>query len=93
MTARFLTLAQAAAELDTDEDAVLRSIESGDLLAIRPSPEVVRIPVPAFDAFKAGRRPSLRRVVRGTSRRNPSWANPCRPTIVPNESSLDTHDP
>jgi hypothetical protein len=76
MTARFLTLAQAAAELDTDEDAVLRSIESGDLLAIRPSPEVVRIPVPAFDAFKAGRRPSLRRVVRGTQPAEPKLGEP-----------------
>ena len=61
---RFITPAEAAAILRVSTDTVHRLISSGALPAIRVSPRIVRIPVPAFQAYQAERRPSKRRVVR-----------------------------
>ncbi len=60
---RYLTPAEAAEALRVSTDTVLRLVSSGDLPAIRVSPRVIRIPVPAFEAFAAGRQPRRRRVV------------------------------
>lgn len=60
---RYLTPAEAAAALRVSTDTVLRLVSSGELPALRVSPRVIRIPMPAFDAFQAGRRPVKRRVV------------------------------
>lgn len=64
---RFITPAEAASELRVSTDTVLRLISAGTLPAIRVSPRVIRIPVPALEAFRAGRTPSRRHVVRRTS--------------------------
>lgn len=61
---RYLTPSEAAAELRVSTDTVLRLIASGDLPALRVSPRIIRIPVPAFAVFQAGRRPTRRAVVR-----------------------------
>ncbi len=60
---RFLTPAEAASELRVSTDTVLRLIAAGTLPAIRVSPRVIRIPVPAFEFYRAGRVPTRRRVV------------------------------
>ncbi len=62
--ARYLTPTEAATELRVSTDTVLRLIASGDLPALRVSPRIIRIPVPAFAAFQAGRKPARRAVVR-----------------------------
>lgn len=62
--ARYLTPAEAAAELRVSTDTVLRLIASGELAALRVSPRVVRIPEPAFAVFLSGRTPTRRAVVR-----------------------------
>lgn len=62
--ARYLTPVEAATELRVSTDTVLRLIASGDLPALRVSARIIRIPVPAFAAFQAGRRSSRRAVVR-----------------------------
>lgn len=66
---RYLTPAEAADALRVSTDTVLRLVSSGELPAIRVSPRVIRIPIPAFEAFAAGRQPRRRRVV---TRRSPS---------------------
>lgn len=66
---RYLTPAEAADSLRVSTDTVLRLISSGELPAIRVSPRLIRIPIPAFEAFAAGRQPARRRVV---TRRSPS---------------------
>ena len=63
MAARYLTPAEAAEELRVSPDTILRLVSSGELAALRVSPRIIRIPVPAFEAFRAGRKPVLRRVV------------------------------
>lgn len=63
MNDRYLTPAEAAAELRVSTDTVLRVIASGDLPAIRVSQRVIRIPRPAFELFREGRKPQRRRVV------------------------------
>jgi excisionase family DNA binding protein len=62
--ARYLTPSEAATELRVSTDTVLRLISSGELPALRVSPRIIRIPVPAFVAFQAGRQPTRRAVVR-----------------------------
>jgi excisionase family DNA binding protein len=62
--ARYLTPAEAATELRVSTDTVLRLIASGALPALRISSRIIRIPVPAFTAFQAGREPAHRVVVR-----------------------------
>jgi excisionase family DNA binding protein len=69
---RFLTPAEAAADLRVSTDTVLRLISAGTLPAIRVSSRVIRIPVPAFEAFQAGRTPTHRRVVTRRSASEPS---------------------
>ena len=64
MSNRYLTPAEAAEALRVSTDTVHRLIASGDLPALRVSPRIVRIPLPAFEVFQAGRRPTRRRVVR-----------------------------
>ncbi len=64
--ARYLTPSEAATELRVSTDTVLRLISSGELPALRVSPRIIRIPVPAFVAFQAGRRSARRTVVRRT---------------------------
>jgi excisionase family DNA binding protein len=61
---RYLTPVEAATELRVSTDTILRLIASGDLPAVRVSTRIIRIPVPAFIAFQAGRRPARRAVVR-----------------------------
>ena len=68
MAARFLTPAEAAEELRVSPDTILRLISSGELAALRVSLRIIRIPVPAFEAFRAGRKPMLRRVESAASR-------------------------
>lgn len=60
---RYLTPAEAGEALRVSTDTVLRLVASGELAALRVSPRVIRIPLPAFEAFAAGRRPVKRRVV------------------------------
>ena len=60
---RYLTPAEAATELRVSTDTVLRLIAAGDMPALRVSPRVLRIPVPAFQAFQEGRGTERRRVV------------------------------
>ena len=62
--ARYLTPSEVATQLRVSTDTVLRLITSGDLPALRVSPRIIRIPVPAFVAFQAGRRSARRVVVR-----------------------------
>jgi len=61
---RYLTPIEAATELRVSTDTILRLIASGDLLALRVSPRIIRIPAPAFAAFQVGRRSERRAVVR-----------------------------
>lgn len=60
---RYLTPGEAAAELRVSTDTVLRLISSGDLPALRVSPRIIRIPLPAFIGFQAGHRSARRAVV------------------------------
>jgi len=64
LQARYMTPAEAATELRVSTDTVLRLIASGDLPALRVSARIIRIPVPAFTAFQAGRTPARRAVIR-----------------------------
>ena len=61
---RYLTPSEAAAQLRVSTDTILRLIASGELAAIRVSARIIRIPMPAFIAFQAGRVPERRAVVR-----------------------------
>lgn len=61
---RYLTPSEAAIELRVSTDTILRLISSGELPALRVSPRIIRIPVPAFVAFQAGHPPERRAVVR-----------------------------
>ena len=69
---RYLTPAEAASELRVSTDTVLRLIASGELLALRVSPRVIRIPVPAFKQFQQGRPVVRRRVITVASTEEPS---------------------
>lgn len=64
MNDRYITPAEAADTLRVSSDTVHRLIASGELPALRVSARIVRIPVPAFEAFQAGRATARRRVVR-----------------------------
>ena len=70
---RYLTPAEAAQELRVSTDTILRLIGSGDLVALRVSPRVIRIPRPAFEQFQQGRKPQRRRVVTQPSTIEPSF--------------------
>ena len=60
---RYLTPAEAAAQLGVSADTIRRRIRSGELPAIRVSPRVIRIPVPAFELFRTGRQLRRRLVI------------------------------
>ncbi len=72
MNARYLTPAEAAAELRVSTDTVLRLISAGTLPAIRVSSRIIRIPVPAFRMFQEGRKPQRRHVVTRPTASEPS---------------------
>lgn len=73
MNARYLTPAEAAEELRVSTDTVLRLISAGTLPAIRVSPRVIRIPVPAFRSFLEGVKPRRRRVATRPTASEPSF--------------------
>ena len=64
MAERWYSIKQAARELGVSHDTIARLVDRGELPAIRVSERIIRIPVPAFDAYASGRKPSPRRVVR-----------------------------
>lgn len=64
MAERWYRIKEAADRLGVSHDTVSRLVERGELPAIRVSKRIVRIPVPAFEFYAAGRPPTRRRVVR-----------------------------
>lgn len=70
---RYLTPAEAAAELRVSTDTILRLIASGALPALRVSPRLIRIPRPAFEFFRDGRSPQPRHVGTRPSAEEPSY--------------------
>ena len=64
MAQRWYSIKEAADRLGVSHDTVSRLVERGELPAIRVSKRIVRIPVPAFDFYATGRKPTTRRVVR-----------------------------
>ncbi len=64
MDKRWYSIKEAANRLGVSHDTVSRLIERGELPAIRVSKRIVRIPIPAFDFYASGRKPTPRRVVR-----------------------------
>lgn len=64
MAARWYSIKEVAELLGVSHDTITRLVDRGELPAIRISERIVRVPVPAFDAYVAGRRPASRRVVR-----------------------------
>ena len=64
MAQRWYSIKEAADRLGVSHDTVSRLVERGELPAIRVSKRIVRIPVPAFDFYASGRKPTPRRVVR-----------------------------
>lgn len=59
----YYTPREVADALAVSDDAVLDLIHSGDLPALRVSPRIIRIPIAAFDLWRAGFKPKRRRVV------------------------------
>ena len=64
MAERWYSIKEAAERLGVSHDTVSRLVERGELPAIRVSKRIVRIPVPAFDFYASGRKPTKRRVIR-----------------------------
>jgi len=64
MAGRWYSIREAAEQLGVSHDTVARLVERGELPAIRVSERIVRIPVPAFEAYASGRRATPRRVAR-----------------------------
>ncbi len=64
MAERWYSIKQAADQLGVSHDTVSRLVDRGELPAIRVSKRIVRIPVPAFEVYASGRKPTPRRVVR-----------------------------
>ena len=65
----YYTPREMAEALAISDDAVLDLIDRGDLPALRVSPRIIRIPIVAFDLWRAGHRPKRRRVGIGPSTR------------------------
>lgn len=65
----YYTPLEVAAALAISDDAVLDLIHRGDLPALRISPRIIRIPIVAFDLWRAGFRPARRRVTIQTAQR------------------------
>jgi excisionase family DNA binding protein len=64
MAGRWYSIKEAAEQLGVSHDTVARLVARGELPAIRVSERIVRIPVPAFEAYASGRKVTARRVVR-----------------------------
>ena len=65
----YYTPREVATALSISDDAVLDLIDRGDLPALRVSPRIIRIPIAAFDLWRAGVMPKRRRVaIRPTTR-------------------------
>ena len=64
MAERWYSIKEAADQLGVSHDTVSRLVDRGELPAIRVSRRIVRIPVPAFEFYASGRKPTTRRVVR-----------------------------
>jgi excisionase family DNA binding protein len=64
MAERWYSIKEAADQLGVSHDTVSRLVDRGELPAIRVSSRIVRIPVPAFEVYASGRKPTRRRVVR-----------------------------
>ena len=58
----YYTPGEVATALSISDDAVLDLIDRGDLPALRVSPRIIRIPIAAFDLWRAGVVPKRRRV-------------------------------
>ena len=58
----YYTPREVAWALAISDDAVLDLIHRGDLPALRISPRMIRIPIAAFDLWRAGFTPRRRRV-------------------------------
>ncbi len=59
----YYTPKEVADALDISDDTVLKLIDRGDLPALRVSPRITRIPIAAFELWRAGFRPKRRRAV------------------------------
>lgn len=64
MAGRWYSIKEAAEQLGVSHDTVARLVARGELPALRVSERIVRIPVPAFEVYANGRKPTARRVVR-----------------------------
>ena len=69
MTKLYYTPREVAEILAISDDAVLDLIHRGDLPGLRVSPRITRIPIAAFDRWREGYRPRLRRVSIAPARR------------------------
>ncbi len=58
----YYTPREVAVALAMSDDAVLDLIDRGELPALRVSPRIIRIPIAAFDRWRAGLSPRRRRV-------------------------------
>lgn len=58
----YYTPKEVATALSISDDAVLDLIDRADLPALRVSPRIIRIPIAAFDLWRAGVMPKRRRV-------------------------------
>jgi excisionase family DNA binding protein len=58
----YYTPKEVAGILAVSSDAVLDLINRGELPALRVSSRIIRIPIAAFDLWRAGYRPKRRRV-------------------------------
>jgi excisionase family DNA binding protein len=69
MTRLYYTPKEVAEILGISDDAVLDLVNKGSLPALRISPRITRIPIAAFDLWRAGFKPRRRRVVIRPARR------------------------
>lgn len=72
MARLYYTPKEVAEVLGISDDAVLDLVNKGSLPALRVSPRITRIPIAAFDLWRAGFKPRRRRVV----------ISPARGTVV-----------
>ena len=62
MTKLYYSPKEVAEILDISDDAVLDLVNRGSLPALRVSPRITRIPIAAFDQWRAGYTPRRRKV-------------------------------
>jgi excisionase family DNA binding protein len=70
MTKLYYTPKEVAEILDISDDAVMDLVNGGLLPALRVSPRITRIPIAAFDLWRAGFKPRRRRVTILPARRH-----------------------